>query len=106
MARAAGTRGDRAGGGGGEAPKRARRGGARASREPTLSEEIEASGETPIDEREAAEREIREDLQFLAREFLSWLVYYAEADGGSFEGEEDVPAFTVAFGGKLSLRSP
>ncbi len=78
----------------------------RAKREPTLEEELAESGETPLDAREAAEREVRDDLQFLAREFLTWLVFHAEVEGGGFEGEGDVPSFTIAFGGKLALRTP
>ena len=79
---------------------------ARAARTPTLRDEIEASGETPLSAEEAAEREQRDDLLFLAREFLTWLVFHAETGGGTFEGDDDVAPFTVAFGGKLTLRTP
>ena len=77
----------------------------RAEREPTLREEIAESGETPVDETAEALRADREDLAFLAREFLTWLVYHAEVDGGAFDADGDVPAFTIAFGGKLTLRT-
>jgi hypothetical protein len=83
------------------APRRAA-----AAREPTLREEIDASGETPLDAARTAEKEAREDLQFIAREFLTWLVFHAEVEGGSFDGEGDVAPFTIAFGGRLALRSP
>ncbi|HEX2568228.1 MAG TPA: hypothetical protein VH877_01635 [Polyangia bacterium] len=77
----------------------------RRQAEPTLAEEIEASGETPVDEREAAERADREDYAFLAREFLTWLVYHAEEEGGTFAGTKEVPAFVIQFGGRLVLRT-
>lgn len=82
------------------APPRPRR-----KAEPTLAEEIEASGETPVDERAAAERADREDYAFLAREFLTWLVYHAEEEGGEFAGSKEVPAFVIHFGGRLVLRT-
>jgi hypothetical protein len=75
-------------------------------REPTLADEIAASGETGISKEEAAEREQREDLMFLAREFLTWLVHHAEVDGGEFKGDDEVAPFSILFGGKLTLRSP
>jgi len=77
----------------------------RSKAEPTLAEEIEASGETPVDERAAAERADREDYAFLAREFLTWLVYHAEEEGGEFTGSKEVPAFVIHFGGRLVLRT-
>lgn len=79
---------------------------ARREREPTLAEEIEASGETEASSAEQAEREVKDDLVFLAREFLTWLVHHAETEGGSFAGDDQVPAFTVAFGGRVTLRTP
>ena len=78
----------------------------RATREPTLADEIAASGETGISAEEAAEREQRDDYAFLSREFLTWLVFHAEVDGGAFTGEGDVEDFAIAFGGKLTLRTP
>ena len=71
------------------------------SREPTLREEIAASGETPSEARE----ETIDELGYLAREFLTWLVFHADVDGGGFAGKGDVRAFTVQFGGKLTLRT-
>jgi hypothetical protein len=78
----------------------------RARREPSLRDEIAQSGETELDAAAAAERADREDFGFLAREFLTWLVYHADADGGAFEGQGEVPDFAIAFGGKLTLRTP
>lgn len=73
--------------------------------EPTLREEIAASGETPVDEREAAERADREDLGFLAREFLTWLVHHADVEGGAFAASGEVAEFSIGFGGRLALRT-
>lgn len=70
------------------------------TREPTLREEIAASGETPSEAREDA----LDELSFLAREFLTWLVYHADVEGGGFDGGELGP-FTIQFGGKLTLRT-
>jgi hypothetical protein len=76
------------------------------ARAQTLRDEIRQSGETPVDEAAAAARADLDDLGFLAREFLTWLVYHADADGGAFSGEGDVADFTIGFGGRLTLRSP
>jgi hypothetical protein len=70
-------------------------------REPTLRDEIAASGETPAARREALDG----DFDYLAREFLTWLVFHADTDGGAFAGAGDVPAFTVQFGGRLVLKT-
>jgi hypothetical protein len=78
----------------------------RGRREPTLADEIADSGETAASAAETAEREVKDDLVFLGREFLTWLVFHAETDGGSFDGDDEVPAFAIAFGGRLTLRSP
>src|SRR5262245_27098337 len=75
-----------------------------AGRGPTRGE-IADSGETPISAEEAEARALREDHLFLAREFLTWLVYHAEVDGGSFPGDDETDPFSIAFGGKLTLRS-
>jgi hypothetical protein len=77
----------------------------RRRREPTLADEIRDSGETPVDAAEEAARADREDFAFVAREFLTWLVYHAEVDGGAFSGEGDLPDFAIQFGGRLTLRA-
>jgi hypothetical protein len=78
----------------------------RARTEPTLKDEIRDSGETPADAAAEAERTDREDFAFLAREFLTWLVFHAETDGGTFAGDGDVPDFSILFGSRMTLRSP
>ena len=67
----------------------------RRRREPTLADEIRDSGETPVDAAEEAARADREDFAFVAREFLTWLLWHAEHEGGTFAGEGDVPDFTI-----------
>lgn len=64
------------------------------------------SGETPIPAERTQEQEIRDDVVFLAREFLTWLVFFAETEGGEFEGRGEVAPFTVGFTGRLTLRTP
>jgi hypothetical protein len=78
----------------------------RARKEPTLKDELRESGETPADEAASAERADREDFAFLAREFLTWLVFHAETEGGTFAGEGDVSDFSILFGSRLTLRAP
>lgn len=73
-----------------------------ARREPTLRDEIRNSGETPV--QETAQGRDEEDLAFLAREFLTWLVFHAETEGGSFAGAGEVSDFTIQFGGRVLLR--
>lgn len=75
-------------------------------REPSLREEIAASGETELTLEEKAERELADDATFLGREFLTWLVFFADTDGGEFAAAGDLPAFTIQFGNRLILRSP
>ena len=70
-------------------------------REATLREEIAASGETPSEAREEA----LDELAYLAREFLTWLVFHADVDGGEFAGAGEVRAFNIQFGGRLTLRT-
>lgn len=70
-------------------------------RETTLREEIAASGETETEVRE----ETLDDLAYLAREFLTWLVFHADEGDGQFAGAGDVRPFAVQFGGKLTLRT-
>ncbi|MSP63978.1 MAG: hypothetical protein EXR72_27280 [Myxococcales bacterium] len=74
-------------------------------REPTLKEEIAASGETPVDAAREAERADHEELRFLGREFLTWLVYHADAEGGGFAASGEVAAFAIGFGGRVMLRT-
>lgn len=73
--------------------------------EPTLAELIADSGETTASAAETAERADREDFAFLAREFLTWLVWHAETQGGTFSGEGDVPDFSIQYGGRLMLHA-
>lgn len=47
-----------------------------------MDEQIE-SGETTASAEELAAREVRDDVAFLGREFLTWLVYHAEDSGGA-----------------------
>lgn len=75
-------------------------------REPTLKSEIAASGETPRDEAAAAARADHEELRFLGREFLTWLVYHADVDGGDFAAADEVAGFAIGFGGRVTLRTP
>src|SRR6478752_4429300 len=82
------------------APKPAKR-----KREPTLADEIRASGETTVDAGEEAARADRLDFKFVAREFLTWLLWHAENEGGTFSGEGDVPDFTIQYGGRLAMRA-
>ena len=56
-----------------------------------------------LDERELMLRADREDLRFLGREFLTWLVFHVDQGGGTF-GKGEM-AFAVGFGEKLLLRS-
>jgi hypothetical protein len=74
-------------------------------REPTLQDEIRASGETEVDAGEQAARADRLDFAFVAREFLTWLLWHAENEGGTFSGEGEVPDFTIQYGGRLALRA-
>ena len=75
-------------------------------REPTLRDEIAASGETPVDAAAAAERADREDFAFLAREFLAWLCWRADVEGGNFEQAGDVAPFAITVGARVALRAP
>ena len=77
----------------------------RPRREPSLRDEIRESGETLADAGAEAERADREDFAFVAREFLTWLVWHAETQGGTFAGEGDVPDFSIQFGGRVALRA-
>jgi hypothetical protein len=72
---------------------------------PSLRDEIAQSGETEITPEQAAERELADDATFLGREFLSWLVFHAEEEDGTFAAHEELPAFTIHFGNRLTLRA-
>ncbi len=78
----------------------------KAPKTPSLRDEIAASGETELTPEQQAERELADDATFLGREFLSWLVFHAEEEGGEFAATDDLPAFTIQFGNRLVLRAP
>ena len=54
----------------------------------------------PMTPEEASREALIDTFRFLSREFLTWLVYHADVDGGVFEG------FEISVGGKLILRAP
>lgn len=45
------------------------------------------------------------ELTFLGREFLTWLAYHADAREGLFPAAGESPAFSLAFGERVTLRS-
>jgi len=69
---------------------------------------IDEEGESgqSADAEELGEREVRADLMFLAREFLTWLVFFAETEGGEFAGANEVGPFTISFASRVTLRTP
>lgn len=75
-------------------------------REPTLKEQIDASGETEADPVRQALSQDQEDRRFLGREFLTWLLYHADEEngGGEFRDEED-QAFRVQVGERVVLEA-
>lgn len=75
-------------------------------RTPSLRDEIAASGETELTIEEQAERELADDATYLGREFLTWLIFHSDNDGGEFAATDELPAFVVHFGNRLALRSP
>jgi hypothetical protein len=78
------------------------------ARTPSLADELRQSGETEVSAAERALRADREDLRFLGREFLTWLVYHVEENGGAFAGDavgDDGGDFTIGFGERLKCQS-
>lgn len=75
-------------------------------REPSLRDQIAESGETPIDGLRQALQTDQTDRRYLGREFLTWLLYYADEQNGDghFEDEEGNP-FQVKPGGRVSLKA-
>ncbi len=60
--------------------------------EPSLREQIAESGETEISATRAALTDELTDRRFLGREFLTWLVYHADASEGGSEGGAELDA--------------
>jgi hypothetical protein len=78
-------------------------------REPSLQEEIDASGETPLDAVRAALQDEQVDHKFLGREFLTWLIFYADEEngGGQFDPDDggDKDAFRIQPGERVVLKA-
>ncbi len=64
------------------------------------------SGEPPIDEEVSAEREDVEDHAYLAREFMTWLLFHCSTDNVEFPAAGSRSACNILFGGKVVLRTP
>lgn len=80
---------------------RGRRGG-----EPSMKEQIQASGETEQDPLRLALGEDKVDHKFLGREFLTWLLYHAdEENGGGWFKIEDDGEFRLRPGERILLRA-
>jgi hypothetical protein len=87
---------------------KSRRGG-----EPTLNEAIADSGETEADKTQQAFSADLDDRRFLGREFLTWLIYYCDAEaeddgaegGGVFAESELCDAFRVIIGERVVLKA-
>ncbi len=83
----------------------------RRSGEKTLREAIAESGETEADPVRSAMAAELEDRRFLGREFLTWLVYYAdgnsagETGGGSFAESDLCDAFRLIVGERVVLKA-
>ena len=75
-------------------------------REPSLRDQIAESGETPIDGLRQALQTDQTDRRYLGREFLTWLLYYADEQNGDghFEDEEGNP-FQIKPGGRVLLKA-
>ncbi|HNK46783.1 MAG TPA: hypothetical protein PKL17_18510 [Pseudomonadota bacterium] len=75
--------------------------------EPSLADQIAASGETEVNKATVALREDLTDQRFLGREFLTWLVYFCDDDGesGEFAGSDSVAAFRLRVGERAVLRA-
>lgn len=82
----------------------------RGRREPSLRDEIAASGETEVSTVREALRTDLTDHRFLGREFLTWLIFYADDDGedgggGKFPKSENADAFRVMIGERAVLKA-
>ncbi len=77
------------------------------NREPSLADQIAASGETEVSNTEVSLRDDLADQRFLGREFLTWLVYFCdeEGDGGQFAGQDAVAPFRLRIGERAVLRA-
>ncbi len=77
------------------------------NREPSLADQIAASGETEVSKTTVSLRDDLADQRFLGREFLTWLVYFCdeEADGGQFAGQDGVAPFRLRIGERAVLRA-
>jgi hypothetical protein len=92
--------------------------------EPSLREQIAESGETEISATRAALTDELTDHRFLGREFLTWLIYHADASegdggvevdadlardleggGGGFDKTERCDAFRVIIGERVILKA-
>lgn len=75
--------------------------------EPSLKDQIDASGETEIDPVRAALGEDMTDRRFLGREFLTWLIFHADDEngGGEFVSTDLVDAFRVIVGERVVLKA-
>lgn len=75
-------------------------------KEPSLREQLADSGETPIDPIRAALQSDQIDRRYLGREFLTWLIYYADEQNGDghFSDDQGGP-FQIKLGGRVSLKA-
>lgn len=75
--------------------------------EPSLADQIAASGETEVSKAAVALRDDLTDQRFLGREFLTWLVFFCDDDGesGEFAGGDSVAAFRLRIGERAVLRA-
>ncbi|MBL9043354.1 MAG: hypothetical protein JNM83_17205 [Myxococcales bacterium] len=80
---------------------------AKKSSEPSLAEQIAASGETEISKTALSLRDDLADQRFLGREFLTWLVFFCDEDGesGQFAGKGDTAPFRLRIGERAVLRA-
>jgi hypothetical protein len=75
--------------------------------EPSLRDQIAESGETEVDSTRAALALELEDRRFLGREFLTWLIYFADDENGNGDfAESDLcDAFRVIVGERVMLKA-
>jgi hypothetical protein len=97
---------------------------ARRRSEPSLREQIADSGETEVSATRVALNDELTDRRFLGREFLTWLIYHADASegeggadldadseiereggGGRFDKTERCDAFRVVIGERVILKA-